>query len=626
MKFFNTIKKITKKLTSKTFVAASVVALGAGLAFGAVQAEFYPDRQPFDYNKPCDPTDADIYDRCGSLTGPVFNSFINTPSYGDERAFADARRTDQTALGSYKNVLPDVTEGASEIVIRTYVHNNASTSTNASGLGIAKDAKVRIALPSATSNVLRARSYISASNAALVEDTVDFTAAGNFKLEYIDGSAIMYNNGPFKDGTPLSDNIVTTGAAIGYDALNGDLPGCFDYEAVVQIRVKVIPVEEPKTSFDKQVRIKGDKEWKQVVEASPGDTVQWLMTTNVTGGNQLDHIVVRDVAAPSTELVKGTVKRIDGTQNQTLPDAPLFDGGFDMGSYGAGSGFYTMYDSTILGDFEGCERRVRNLAFVKSTQNPSELESSADVIITKENCEEESFVTCDSLSAPKLTLKKGDSTEFTVSATATNTTISGYIFSVDGKVVQDSASNKYTFVAGDAGKYDVDVVVKSSKGNVSSEACVKTVDVVEEIVPLFRCDSFTLSKNKVIVNESVVAKVRVTAKDGATFKMATFTFGDEKSASDKFVTNNIKDGVVTAKHSYAKAGDYGPRVKLDFEVGGKTVTVEDSTCVGNVIVTGVVKSKKTIPDTGAGSTIAILLVSVAIAGSMLHRKLTLRNR
>jgi len=538
MKFTYAIKKIAKRLTSKSFIVASILALGAGLTFGAVQAEFYPDRQPFDYNVACDPTDANIYDRCGSLTGPVFNSFINTPSYGDERAFADARRTDQTAAGSYKNVLPDVTDGSSEVVIRTYVHNNANTGTNESGLGIAHGSKVRIALPTATGNVLRARSYINADNAALVEDTVDFTAAENFRLEYIDGSATMYNNGPFTSGTALSDDIVTTGATIGYDSLNGDIPGCFDYEAVVEIRVRVVQVKKPEITLTKQVRKLGDTEWAQVVDAAPGDTVQWLMTTNVTGGGQMDNIVMRDVPAPNTDLVSNTVKRIDASRNQTLADGPLFDGGFDMGSYGAGSGFYTMYNSVVTGDFEECVARVRNQAFVKSSQQPNEIGATADVIITKENC-----------------------------------------------------------------------------GNTK---------------PIYRCELFTLSSNNIKTNDTITATTRITAINGATFKMATFTFGDEDSDMDLTRTNSINNDVITAEHTYTKEGNFGPRVSIDFNVNGKTVTVENPACVSVVSVKNEPKEppkvpkEPELPNTGASSGSMVgMFAAVTIAGTTLHRKRTL---
>ncbi len=408
MKFTNPIKKFFSKIPKKLLLVIVSVFLAVGVA-GLVRAEFYPDRPTYDYNKPCNPNDADKYDRCGSLEGPVFNSFINTPSYGDERAFADARKSENTASGSYKNVLEDVTTGSREVVVRMYVHNNANSDTNASGKGIARDTKVRVALPTAESQTLRTRSYVSASNAAMVEDTVDLVGAQAFKVEYVPGSAIIYSNGPV-NGQKLSDNIVTTGAPIGYNALDGNLPGCFDYEAVVQIRVRVIVKEVPTLKFTKQVRMAGTKEWKKEVTAKPGDKVEWLLTTQTAGTGVNNNITVLDVPAPNTSLVPGSVKWIDGAQG-TVPqgDTGLFNGGgINFGNYGPNSGFYVTYGSTLGGDFKECEVRVRNLAYVKSTQ-VKEIGDDADVVIKKDNCQPEKpkpVYSCDLMTAEKVGDKK----------------------------------------------------------------------------------------------------------------------------------------------------------------------------------------------------------------------------
>src|SRR5690349_12346600 len=89
---FTRIRKIFSNLSKKTSLGLVVVGTVAVLAIPAsVLAGFGPNRPTFDYNKfdpskSCtDPSQAN--GRCGSMDGPVFNSFINTPSYGDERNF-----------------------------------------------------------------------------------------------------------------------------------------------------------------------------------------------------------------------------------------------------------------------------------------------------------------------------------------------------------------------------------------------------------------------------------------------------------------------------------------------------------------------------------------------------------
>ncbi len=389
MKVFSKIREGFRKLSKTTIVAIAALGILAGIGIAAKMAvaEFYPNRTPYDYSKPCNPNDDNKYDRCGSLEGPVFNSFINTPSYGDERAFVDARRSDQTTGDVYKNVLPNVTEGSKEIVVRMYVHNNANQSTNESGKGIARNSKVRVFVPTATSQALRARGYISADNAATVEDTVDFTANKPFNVAYVPGSAKLYDNDNFKSGVKLADTIVTTGAPIGSDKLDGNMKGCFEYEAVVEVKLKVTPKENPNVKFEKQVRKKGDKTWVDSVNTKPGDEVEWLLTTQNTGDAVLNNVTVSDVLPPHVKLVNGSVKWIAPSQTVTQNDKPLFDGGINIGNYAKNGGAYIMFSTKVLGDLpaDKCEVRVRNIAHMKSDKT-KETEDSADVVIKKDNC------------------------------------------------------------------------------------------------------------------------------------------------------------------------------------------------------------------------------------------------
>lgn len=240
----------------------------------------------------------------------MFNSFINTPSYGDERSFADARRSDES-ITSYKNSVPNVTDGSKEVVIRTYVHNNANQNLNTNGSGIAHNTKVRVLIPTATSNGLRARSYISADNASQVEDTVDFTSTRNFSLQYVPGSAKLYNNGVFANGVQISDTVVTTGALIGDDALDGNLPGCFGYASVVEIHVKITAV-----NFTKEVRVKGDKAWLNSVSVKPGQHEEWLMSFQNVGSTDVTGVNMSDKLPPHLSVIPGSVKYIDAKDKQ----------------------------------------------------------------------------------------------------------------------------------------------------------------------------------------------------------------------------------------------------------------------------------------------------------------------
>ena len=475
MKLFTSIRNKAQQAPKKALLTLAGLLVLVGVPASMALAEFYPDRPTFDYNVEAQ--------RVGSMNGPVFNSFINTPSYGDERSFVDARRSDQTASGSYKNVLPDVTDGSKEIVVRMYVHNNANQSTNADGSGIARNTKVRVSVPTATSNVLRARGYISADNATpkVVEDTVDFTAAEDFTVAYIPGSAQLFDNDNFANGVKLSDSIVTTGAPIGSDALDGNMKGCFEFEAVVQVRLKVTPKANPDIDFTKEVAVPGQNAWGERVDVKPGDTVKWLISFANKGQVDLNNVTISDKLPPHLQLVPGSVRYIDAAQEVAQQDGPLFTtGGINFTTWKPNGGFYVRFETTAKDDFQECEVAIRNIAY-NDTDQTEKIEDFADVVIKKDNCqppeeEEQPVYSCDSLSSPQLV--SGLKYRFTTDTTAKNgATVKQYKYEFTGDDYREtSVTNKengeieHTFprpgdyVISVSVDFDVDGEVKSDNG------------------------------------------------------------------------------------------------------------------------------------------------------------------
>jgi len=193
-----------------------------------------PTRDVFDYSREVD--------RAGSLSGPVFNSFVNTPSYGDERAFVDVRRLADTQVGAYHDKLHDVA-GSGELVLRAYIHNNANQTLNEGDRrGIARNTRVRLEVPAGVANGFTVQFRVSADNASPAEvyDTAELVDdSRSFSIAIVPGSARIYN-GAHPDGLALPDQIATShGAAIGFDEMNGDFRACFEFEAVVQVRLLV---------------------------------------------------------------------------------------------------------------------------------------------------------------------------------------------------------------------------------------------------------------------------------------------------------------------------------------------------------------------------------------------------
>ena len=187
----------------------------------------------------------------------VFNSITDATttgedgqvySLGDERNFVRARLSGSSDFWSTDEI---TVEDGKEYVISLYVHNDNPKGEDA----IAKDVNVQISVPHATSNSIEINGFIDSSNATPGEywDNVILKSAdgSEFHLEYVDGSAFWESNGASNGA--LSDNIVRTveGVKVGYDSLNGEIPGCYQYSGYATIRVKAVfntpeDPEEPK--------------------------------------------------------------------------------------------------------------------------------------------------------------------------------------------------------------------------------------------------------------------------------------------------------------------------------------------------------------------------------------------
>jgi hypothetical protein len=194
-------------------------------------APYYPARDAFGY-APC----RHPAETCGSAYGPVFDSFTNVPKVGDERGFLDA------TVGTRQFAALNTVQPREIIEVRMYVDNDADPQINSSGLGIARQTTLRVAVPSAIDQkALRLRAYISARNATPyeVEDTTDIVSSGTIALEYVPGSATLWRvNGP---PVRLSDQIVgPVGLVVGDDGgLTGNWHGGFAFMGEVRLKVRV---------------------------------------------------------------------------------------------------------------------------------------------------------------------------------------------------------------------------------------------------------------------------------------------------------------------------------------------------------------------------------------------------
>lgn len=405
------MKRLFSRLPKKMLAGVAVVAAVIGIA--TATTAWSPERPTYTIQSPAPHV--------------TFNSITDNPNYGDERTFFDAKNAANTSLGGFVDNAN--TEGADEMLLRVYVHNNAADNLNTvpdgnGGFkGIARNTKVRIHLPTAAAANLRANAYISADNAQpqIVSDEVDFSGTGAFNLEYVPGSARAYNNA-VPGGMALSDSIVTTGAPIGYETANGTVPGCFQYANIVTIKVKV---KKPAYSLQKSVRLEGQTsaDWKETVKQEAGKNVEWRLEFKNNGSTQLKDVKIVDEVPAGLVVVPGSVK-LYNTSNPSgyaYPDSAIQANGrqvnVNIGTYNPAAGAFVTFKTTVPVEKElkcGVNKYL-NLAYA-TPEGTGTVSDGADVTVERK-CEDTPTYVCELLKIEKTTNRTIKITDFKTAQT-----------------------------------------------------------------------------------------------------------------------------------------------------------------------------------------------------------------
>lgn len=331
----NTISRMPKR------AIFSLATLGTLIGVTGVVSAWFPDRPTYTIENPAPHV--------------TFNSITNNPNEGDERAFFEVKDAAHTQTGGFAHTINNLHDGQ-ELLLRVYVHNNAADNLNDpnfTGSGVARNTKVRVHLPTATASALKANAYITADNAQPQEvaDTIDLSDDGPFKLEYVLGSARQYTNA-VPSGIVLSDNIVTTGAPIGYNQADGNVPGCFQYDSIVTLKVKV---KAPAYSVSKSVRFEGQTsaDWKESIKAKPGQNVEWRVEFKNNGGTMLEDVKVVDSVPAGLTVVPGSIKLFNSNNPSgvAVTDAAIQANGrqinVNLGNYNPGSNAFVTFKTKV---------------------------------------------------------------------------------------------------------------------------------------------------------------------------------------------------------------------------------------------------------------------------------------
>lgn len=263
----------------------------------------------------------------GKLGDTITFDSISDGAIGDEKNFVGAKLSSDT--GTIWNANEINVKDGEVYTIRIYVHNNSPKGMDA----IAENVKTTFSLPTTVAKSHTIVGYIDSSNATPTRywDEVTLKSDENFFIEYVKGSA-RYTNSEM-GAVALPDEVITSGALVGYTQLDGKIPGCYQYdgEATIQVRVH----SSVSTKLTKQVRMKGTKEWGEVVNAKVGDEVEYRIDYQNLLADTAKDVTIRDILPNNVEYVAGTTMLYNSNhQSGVKLTDDIVTTGVNIGDYG----------------------------------------------------------------------------------------------------------------------------------------------------------------------------------------------------------------------------------------------------------------------------------------------------
>ena len=303
----------------------------------------------------------------------------------DERNFVGAR--DKATGNNGKNNVWDgntitVEEGKTYIV-RLYVHNNNPKGEAAT----AENVKVSFQIPEVVGATQRVNGYIDAPGTAISSywDYVDFKSADGraFYLDYVEGSSLVENNHyGANGGKTVSDALATTaGVKVSYKSNeDGKVPGCYGYASYYTIEVK--PVFES-SSIEKTVRMAGDKEWKESVDAKVGDKVEFQIHYKNLNDSMVKDVMIRDSLPNNLKYVAGSAKLLNKSNPNGLAYEDPTVAAVNVGNYAVKGDAYLRFTAEVVDESLVCNKTNRLINWAKVSANGFAVQDSAQVYVAK---------------------------------------------------------------------------------------------------------------------------------------------------------------------------------------------------------------------------------------------------
>lgn len=308
----------------------------------------------------------------------TFDSITDNPNIGDERDFVGIRQagTNNTWTDNM-SVQPGKT-----YTVRMYVHNDAASNLNL----VAQNVTAKFNLPTTTGKSIEVDGYIDSSNASPTEvyDDATFNSSQDFNLAYVPGSLKYENNAFGAAGTPVSESVFTSaGALLGYDKLDGNIPGCMQYAGYLSFNVT--PQFATNFNVTKQVRKDGTDGWHKSVKVNNGDTVDYLLGYQNTSGEEQDNVWFQDTLPKGISYIPGSTQLTNAanTTPLTLSNNLTKSTGVNVGNYADNANAYVAFKAKVHDDSLVCGTKTYTNKVRVTVDNNQYKEATADVVVSK---------------------------------------------------------------------------------------------------------------------------------------------------------------------------------------------------------------------------------------------------
>lgn len=328
--------------SARRVLPVAVLSLGIALGFasGDVSATdnraWGPDRPTYTWDKPSDHV--------------TFNSITNNPSIGDERNFVRLKK-----VGSNEKYRDSVDlEVGAEYEVAIWFHNDASSSLNESGKGLATNVRLFMDQPNLVkkgqAGEIKGTIHSAEGDPKDVWDTAYVHTDSTVLLRYVANSATIHNNGS-ANGEVLDSKALfgESGAYLAYSTNHwGVVPGCNEYAGYVTYR---FVVDQAGFKISKTVSEENQNDYKEEIVVKPGSTLDFKIEYVNSGTINQMQIKAYDAMPNGLSYVNGTsfFKANFNPDGNFISD-DLFNGGANLGDFKPGDSMTLTYKVEVADD------------------------------------------------------------------------------------------------------------------------------------------------------------------------------------------------------------------------------------------------------------------------------------